>query len=201
MKKKILCILFFLVALVCFCVGCKEATQTPPMYEVYGFTVEEQVDVEYGESYTITRPYVYDSYGNTIDVTFTVKDSRGNIIPTAMQGFFAVDGGGYTIVFTVIDYQEQAHTRETKINVLNARDLGVSSKKVYDKGEIVEIIPICIFSNPTYEYGVSLNGTVIALEYTDTSACFMATNNGVYDVTVKATSGERTAEYAYEASP
>ncbi|MBQ8686064.1 MAG: hypothetical protein IJ514_07830 [Clostridia bacterium] len=190
-------LLLFLIALACVITGCKKE-QEPPVYEVYGFTVEEETSVEYGQSYSIVRPCVTDSYGNTIDVTFDVKDSYGQEVETTMQTFFAVDGGGYTVTFYVTDYQNQAHSKQTKIKVLNAKDLVVTSKKVFDNDETVTITPLAKMEAPTYEYKVSFGGADVAVRANETGASFTPSGNGLYEVTVKATEGERTLKYTYE---
>lgn len=190
-------LLILLLALTCIFVGCKKENE-PPVYEVYGFNVEEEVSVEYGQSYSIVRPCITDSYGNTIDVNFLVTDSYGKEVPTTMQTFFAVDGGGYTVTFNATDYQNQAHSKQTKIKVLNAKDLVVTSKKVFDSDETVVITPLAKMENPTYEYKVLFDGAEVSVQTNETGASFVPQGNGVYDVTVKATAGERTMECSYE---
>lgn len=194
MRKKLAIITLVCAAMCCLALAACKRGSGKPAYEIYGFSVPESVEVEYGQSYTITRPCVTDSWGNTVDVDYKVTDSFGREVETSSQTFFATDGGGYTIVFSLTDYDGKSHSAQTHVSVLNARDLVLVSGKIWNNNQQVELTPACTLTDPEYSYSVKRGNSEIAVETVEGRTMFTPTGNGIYDVHITAV--ERAAQNA-----
>ncbi len=170
----------------------------PKEYEIVGFDVAESLEIVYGESYLITSPCVTDNYDNSIDCNIQVFDSMGNEVKLECYSFFAMDSNGYTIRYTVEDYDGKTHTRETKVTVKGSKELSVKGVQIYDVGETVSILPQSGLQDPTYAYEVRLDETPIDLTDVEGGKQFTAEKAGVYQAKITATAGEREISYAYE---
>lgn len=163
-------------------------------YEIFGFSVEEEISVEAGHSVKITCPVVTDSYGNSLQVDFAVKDADGNKVATELNAFYATDERGYTIEYTVTPVKGEVKKLTTRVKVSGNITLTVSSRRVYDVGETATITPVCKWENARYEYAVEKNGNAVNV----IDAKFEITETGIYNVTVTASKDGRETSFDYE---
>ena len=162
--------------------------------EIYGFDVRDEIVVEAGVSVYIEKPGVYDDRGNAVEVAYEVFDAYGEKIDAQNDRFFATDGNGYVIRYSVLPYDNEERTAETAVVVKNAETLYVTSAKVADRGSVMTIVPVCEYPDPVYHYSVTYGGEAVELD----GAAFICEKNGIYSVTVTAESGEKKIEYNYE---
>lgn len=179
-------------------VGCgtqQMPSSTPQPIMVQGFDVAERLQVEAGSYVTISYPIVLDDAGNVLDVYCEVTDVDGNYVPLTTGKFMATAGTGYTITYAVYTADKVVHKKNTFVQVYNSLDLYVDGQSVYEVGDVVEIAPVCIWSNAEYTmqyvYGEDESKEV-------ENNRLVLDKAGLYTVSVEAKKGEQTLTCTYE---
>ena len=114
-----------------FIVSCKEQSRT-----IVGFSVEEEISVQYQDTYYIARPTVKDGQDNPLDVEVTVVDSFQSVVPLVADGFVVEDMAGYKIIYTVY-FNSECYTKTTVVNVNRKGEIELSFSQT-DKFMTVE---------------------------------------------------------------
>ena len=181
-------------------VGCgtqqaqSSANQHAPI-TVQGFDVAESLQVEAGSYVTVPYPIVLDDAGNVLDVYCEVTDVNGNYVPLTTGKFMATAGTGYTITYVVYTADKVVHKKNTVVQVHNSLDLYVDGQSVYEVGDVVEIVPVCIWNDAEY---------TIQYVYGEEEAKAVESNQlfldkaGLYTLSVEAKKGEQTLTCTYE---
>lgn len=96
----------------------------------------DDIEVEFGTNVFLTLPVVIDGKANVVDVSFAVKDNSGNIVELTDGAFFAMDGTGYTVEYTVVCVDGEEMTFANKISVIGADKMYVGVDYIISLDEL-----------------------------------------------------------------
>lgn len=185
MRKNIFRILMLTVFLVMVSIGMVLLSASSSGSDgINGFEVENEITVKAGECVDIPIPTVFDSDGNILDVYCEVTDSRGGYVEITGNRFFATDGNGYLITYTVIPSAEKTVSKQTEVSVIGSVAVSISANRVVEEGEIYSINAKSIFTVPEFVYSVKHDGEEIEVS---ANGEFLCEESGVYEVSVTAT--------------
>ena len=148
-----------------------------------GLTVKSEITCNAGELVTLEIPIVRDQNGDLLDVFTSVVDSTGAFVEINGGSFFAIDGGGYVITYSVYTADKEVHSQKTKVNVVGNYYITLDMDRVVWVGETVKFNFSNKLSNPSFTYSVKFNDTNVAV---DANNSFTCENSGFYDCTITA---------------
>ena len=179
----------------CEC-GYIDASKVPA--QVIGFNTKDNVVVLTGTKVVLERPAPVDQNGTKLNVFFDVVNKNGGHVATYADGndeYFYANGTEYTISYAVYTYDKVVTLKTTKVTTVGTASVGAELNKVYEVGKEIQVVTNSGFYAPEYIITVkNAKGEEVAVD----GGKFTPSAVGFYDVTVKAVSGEFSAEETYE---
>lgn len=99
-------------------------------------------EVSFGTNVFLTLPIIIDGNANVLDVSYVVKDNTGVEVELVGGSFYAMNGTGYTISYTVKGLDDSVKTFTSKIKVVGAEHMYVGDQYIIELGQLSQIIDV-----------------------------------------------------------
>jgi len=180
--------------------ACSKCTYPDPDYvedvEVIGFNTKESVVVTTGTKILLEKPEPVDQHGEklTVYTDVTTADGKHVSLYEDVNGeYFIATEKEYKINYVVYPKDKVMTLKTTTVTSVGSPTVSLDIDKIIEVDKEFLLVAESGFYNPTFTYSVKKDGTPVTV----TDGKFTPNAVGYYDITVKATSGEFSAEESY----